>query len=167
MADEYVNFIVQHAIPKSMTLDEIRHATDNDRVLKALRAAIRLNRWDAETVKPFRQVKEELSINRSNIVLRGSTIVIPESLHQKAIYLAHTSHQGLEKTKALLREKVWFPGIDSLVKDTITKCRLCQSVGKPSPPEPLHMTENPVAPWHKINIDFLVHFHLAIYFWLS
>ena len=36
MADEYVNFIVQHAIPKSMTLDEIRHATGNDRVLKAL-----------------------------------------------------------------------------------------------------------------------------------
>ena len=154
MADEYVNFIVRHAIPKSMTLDEIRHATDNDRVLKALRAAIRLNRWDAETVKPFRQVKEELLIDRSNIVLRGSRIVIPESLHQKAIDLAHTSHQGLEKTKALLREKIWFPGIDSLVKDTITKCRPCQAVGKPNPPEPLHMTENPGAPWHKINIDF-------------
>ena len=43
MVDEYVNFIVQHAIPKSMTLDEIREATEKDRVLKALRAAIRLN----------------------------------------------------------------------------------------------------------------------------
>ena len=106
MADEYVNFIVQHAIPKSMTLDEIREATDKDRVLKALRAAIRLNRWDTDTVKPFRSVKGELSIDVSNIILRGSRIVIPASLHKKAVDLAHVSHQGLEKTKALLREKI-------------------------------------------------------------
>ena len=52
MADEYVNFIVQHAIPKSMTLDEIREATNKDRVLN------------------------ELSIDVSNIILRGSKIVI-------------------------------------------------------------------------------------------
>ena len=53
MADEYVYFIVQNAVPKSMTLSEIREETDKDRVLKALRTAIRLNRWDADTVKPF------------------------------------------------------------------------------------------------------------------
>eukprot|EP00794_Sanderia_malayensis_P014704 gene14704-biopygen11798 len=108
MADEYVNFILQHAIPKSMTLDEIREATDNDRVLKALRAAIRLNRWDTDTVKSFLSVKDELSIGTSNIILRGSRIVIPASLQKKAVDLAHACHQGLEKTKALLREKIWF-----------------------------------------------------------
>ena len=155
MADEYVHFILQHAFPKLMTLDEIREATDKNRVPKALRAAIRLNRWDTDTVKPFRSVKDELSIDVSNIILRGSRIVIPEALHKKAVDLDHTSHQGVKKTKALVREKIWFPGNDSLVKKTIAKCRLCQSVGKPSPPEPLHMTEMPSAPWHKINIDFL------------
>ena len=155
IADEYVHFIVQNAVPKSMTLSEIREETDKDRVLKALRAAIRLNRWDADTVKPFRPVKDELSIDSSNIILRGARIVIPESLHKKAVDLAHVSHQGLEKTKALLREKIWFPGIDVLVKETITKCVPCQAVGRSSPPEPLHMTEMPSAPWQKINIDFL------------
>eukprot|EP00795_Rhopilema_esculentum_P014498 gene14498-biopygen4276 len=155
MADEYVHFIVQNAVPKSMTLSEIREETDKDRVLKALRAAIRLNRWDADTVKPFRPVKDELSIDSSNIILRGARIVIPEYLHKKAVDLAHVSHQGLEKTKALLREKIWFPGIDVLVKETITKCMPCQAVGRSSPPEPLHMTEMSSAPWQKINIDFL------------
>ena len=75
-------------------------------------------------------------------------------MHKKVVDIAHISHQGLEKTKALLPEKIWFPGIDSLVKETITKFRPCQSVGKPNPPEPLYMTEMPSAPWHKINIDF-------------
>lgn len=31
------------------------------------------------------------------------------------VHLAHRGHQGIVKTKQLLREKVWFPGIDSLV----------------------------------------------------
>ena len=53
-----------------------------------------------------------------------------------------------------MHEKIWFPGIDSLVKETITKCQPCQSFGKPNPPQPLHMTEMPSAPWHKSNIDF-------------
>ena len=53
VADEYVNFITEFAVPKSMTLDEVREATDQDHVLKAVRASIRLNKWDTDTVKPF------------------------------------------------------------------------------------------------------------------
>jgi len=37
-------------------------------------------------------------------------IVIPTAL--KVIQLAHEGHQGIVKTKALLRSKVWFPNID-------------------------------------------------------
>ena len=33
MADAYVNFIVQHSIPRSMTLDEIKGATLKDLIL--------------------------------------------------------------------------------------------------------------------------------------
>ncbi len=47
------------------------------------------------------------------MILRGSRIFI---LQQKAIDIAHESHQGLVKTKSLLREKVWFPGIDEMTK---------------------------------------------------
>ena len=69
------------------------------------------------------------------VVLRGTRIVIPQSLQQRAINLAHESHLGLTKTKALLREKIWFPNIDKLVENTIGKCLPCQAVGKQQPPE--------------------------------
>ena len=36
--------------------------------------------------------------------------------------LAHEGHQGLVKTKALIRERVWFPGIDRLVEQTVESC---------------------------------------------
>ena len=88
------------------------------------------------------------------IILRGSRIVLPESLQQRAIDLAHETHPGLTKTKALIREKIWFPDIDKLVKNTINRCIACQATGRPNPPEPLAMTDMPNGPWETIHVDF-------------
>ena len=40
MTAEYINFIVDSSVPKAMTLAEIINATNEDRTLKGLRAAI-------------------------------------------------------------------------------------------------------------------------------
>ena len=105
ITEAYVNFVARNAVPKAMTLEEIQQATNNDQAMKGLRASIRLNQWDNDIVKPYKSVKDELTVTSENIILRGTRILIPESLQQKAIELAHQSHQRLAKTKALLREK--------------------------------------------------------------
>ena len=121
ITEAHANFVARNAVPKAMTLTEIQEATNNNQTMKGLRASIRLNQWDNDIVKPYKSVKDELTVTSENIILRGTTIVIPESLQQKAIDLAHESHQGLAKTKALLREKVWFPGIDEATKKMIDR----------------------------------------------
>ena len=68
---------------------------------------------------------------------------MPKSLQQRAIDIAHETHLGLTKTKALIREKIWFPNIDKMVKDTVDRCIACQAVSRTSPPEPLTVTEMP------------------------
>ncbi|XP_065058440.1 uncharacterized protein K02A2.6-like [Rhopilema esculentum] len=153
MTEEYVNFITEHSVPKAMTLKEIADATSEDHALKGLRAAIRLNQWSS-IAKSFSSCKDEYTIGKGNIILRGTRIVIPNSLQQKAIDLAHESHQGLSKTKALLREKVWFPAIDEMVKKTIDSCIACQAVGQAAPPEPMQPSDMPSGPWEKLHIDF-------------
>ena len=71
-------------------------------------------------MKACEKIKTELTLNEHDgIILRGSRIVLPESLRLKAIQIAHAGHQGLVKTKQLLREKVWYPGIDKLGKHTV------------------------------------------------
>ena len=154
MADEYVNLLALSAVPKAMTMSEIQKATDEDRGLQHLRAAVRCNQWEGDSVKAYKDFKDEFTITAQNIILRGSRIVIPESLRQRAIDLAHDTHQGLVKTKALLREKVWFPGIDRLVKETIDRCIPCQATGQQNPPEPLQMSDMPQGPWQKVHADF-------------
>ena len=154
ISEEYVNCVTKHAVPRAMTLKEIIEATNADKTLNDLRAAIRLNRWDSDIVAPFRKVKDELTVTPENIILRGTRIVLPEVLKQRAVDIAHESHQGLSKVKALLRTKTWFPGIDNLAKRTVDQCIPCQATGKPNNPEPLRMTDMPSGPWQKVHLNF-------------
>ena len=154
IAENYVNFVVDSSTPKAMTLAEIVKATNEDRTLKGLLAAIRLNKWDLVVVKEYKHMKDERSISLHGLILRGNSMVVPHSLRQRAVDIAHEAHLVIQKTKALLREKVWFPQVDSVVKNTIEKCITCQAVANPSPPEPLAMTQMRTSQWEVLNIDF-------------
>ena len=158
MTAEYINFIVDSSVPKAMTLAEIIKATNEDRMLKGLRATIRLNKRDSVVVKEYKHIKDEISISSHGLILRGTRIVVPHSLRQRAVDIAHDAHLGIQKTKPLLRERVCFPQIHNVVKNTIEKCITCQAVASPNPPEPLAMKQMPKSQWEVLNIDFLDRF---------
>ena len=60
ISEECVNFLTKQTVPHAMTLKEIIEATNADKTLNGLRAAIRLNRWDSDIVAPFRKVNYPL-----------------------------------------------------------------------------------------------------------
>ena len=104
---------------------------------------------------PSKKIKNELTVTATDdIVLRGSRIVVPHSLQVRAISLAHEGHQGVVKTKKLIREKIWFPGIDRQVESMIAGCLPCQVVVPNHTQEPLCMSELPSSPWEKVGVDF-------------
>ncbi len=88
-----------------MTLEEIARETKADTTLQRLHAAIRLNMWDSDFLKPYQSIKDEITVGELGIILRGRRIIIPPSLYQRAVDIAHENHQGLSKTKALLVEE--------------------------------------------------------------
>jgi transposase InsO family protein len=108
---------------------------------------------DAE-VKPFLNVSEELSISKSGLILRNSLIVVPKLLQEKVLALAHEGHQGIDKTKRLLRDRVWFPGLDLAVERLVRDCGACQLVSGGNYPEPIRSTEFPKRPWENLAMDF-------------
>ena len=106
IAEAYVNFIVNHATPKSMTIDEIKEKTIKDPTLIKVRESLLSGNWDNKDkdIQPFLKCANELTLNKSqNIILKGTRIVIPKSLQETATKLAYVGHQGIEKTKSLLR----------------------------------------------------------------
>ena len=150
-AEEYVNFVSMHAVPKALTLEEIKEATKADTTLQAVIQAVQTKQWhntklqprvDRKSVECFFHIQNELSVNSDqSLLLCGTRIVIPSKLQNHVIDLAHEGHQGISRTKQLLREKVWFPTIDKQVEEKVSCCLACQVTTNTSNIEPLCMPE--------------------------
>ena len=157
IAEAHVNFVISHAIPKSMTMDEIKDATARDPILNRVRKSMQSGRWDDQDpeLKPYKLCADELTLNQSeDILLKGTRLVIPAELQERATALGHVGHQGIEKTKSLLREKIWYPNMDKRVQEMIDKCVACQAVGQGNSPQPMEITPTSDAPWESVAIDF-------------
>ena len=81
-------------------------------------------------------------MHKKTSFLRGTRLVLPAFLHNKAINLAPTGHLGIVKTKELLRENVWFPGMDDMVEKAIQHCIPCQAATAGNHMEPLSMSKH-------------------------
>ena len=144
------------ALPSTLTLIDISKATAQDESLCALKNALsnRAN-WNDLKLKPFKQIKNKIAIDHDHqVLLWGSRIIIPISLQKQVIKIAHQGHQGIAKTKARLREAVWFPNLDKHVRSELEHCLACQATSQPNRPEPINVTRIPDSPWDKVKIDF-------------
>ena len=163
MADEYVNFTVVSTLPKAITLDEVEQATLKYNVIQQVVKAVSDGHWrsikkSADTkLKSFYNLRHELTVApNAKIVMRGSCSVIPATLQERSVALAHEMHQGIVKTKTLLLEKVWFPCIGQMTDNVIAikRCVPCQSATPRTAYEPLNMTPLPETPWRELSTDF-------------
>ena len=152
--EHFINSIVYDAIPKSVTLEEIQEMSRNDEILKNVKEQISTEKWSkSPEYKPFFLNRKELWI-KHDIILKGTKLVIPTELRQRILATAHQHHLGIVKTKGLLREKVWWPGIDQEVEKMIKECHACQVTGSSKVNyEPLEATKIPSKNWHTVALD--------------
>jgi len=154
VAEEYINFVASMASPVAMDISTIKEHTKSDELLQSVIESLRTGNWTTDT-KAFHKVRSELSVTGDeSLILRGTRIIVPTQLQQRAIDLAHEGHQGIVKSKQLLRTKVWFPGIDALMEKTVNECIACQANSPSKTQAPLMMTELSPHPWHTIALDF-------------
>jgi hypothetical protein len=164
IAEEYVTYITVTSTPKALTVQEIEEATKADATLQAVSKAIETGNWqegpkqsdvDSVAYTAWQKVKEELTVGvTAQIILRGTRIAVPRKLQERVVNLAHEGHQGVVKTKSLLREKVWFPSIDKLVEKKVESCCAFFISTPESKREPLKMSPLPKAPWSEVSMDF-------------
>ena len=152
--EHFINSIVYDAVPKSVTLEEIQEMSRNDEILKNVKEQISTEKWSkSPDYKPFFLNRKELWI-KDDIILKGTKLVIPTELRQRVLATAHQHHLGIVKTKGLLREKVWWPGIDQEVEKMIKECHACQVTGSSKVNyEPLEATKIPSTNWHTVALD--------------
>lgn len=151
-SEYYVNWIAEQATPKALQTAEIIEHALKDNTVQALKTAIYENTWTDE-LKPFKIFETELCF-AGEILLRGSRIVMPESLRERTMEIAHEGHPGMSIMKRRLRSKVWWPKMDQQVEAFVKKCRGCTLVSAPPAPEPMQRKQLPDRPWEHLAIDF-------------
>ena len=158
MADEYVRYVTRQAIPKSISAAKIAEETKKDLDFKYIMSAIATGKWyplTTSAIKSFHLVKEELTVTSEGIILRGTRICIPPSLQQRVLKQAHDGHMGINRTKALLRTRVWFPTIDAAVEKMIKNCLPWKAASStPQQRDPIVMSKLPEYPWQQLSMDF-------------
>ena len=150
----YSSCIASEAIPAALTPQEVERASEQDPTLQLVRQAVTSGDWSGLSGTMYKALAEELWV-LGQLVLRGNRIFMPESLWKHTIALAHEGHRGMTRTKARLREKVWWPNMDKQVEQSIKACHPCQLVGPRSKDEPVRSTMLPEGPWSDIAVDLL------------
>ena len=102
-----------------MNIDEILSETAKDKDLQTVIHSIKSESWNKsysnKTLDTFSRCKNKLTVvnlKNGQVLLHETKLVIPTSLQNKVIAIAHEGHQGIVRTKQLLREDVYFPGVD-------------------------------------------------------
>ena len=162
MAAQYANFIAPASIPRAIKIDDAKQAAENDDMMQGVIALFRNGRWfqikktDVATTRECYNVRNELTVTDDNILLCGKNIVISASLIHQVVALAHEGHQGIVKTKELLRSKVWFPQMNDIAESAVRRCFAVQCTQNSNPHlEPMQMSDMPGGAWRNLSIDFL------------
>ena len=141
-----------------VVLRSIHEATLKDEILQDVRKRMKSNDWEQHKnrpeLKPYYLVRHEL-FRAKGLLLRNRQIVIPEELQKQVIAAAHSmGHFGMTRTKQMLRAKYWFPRLNSMVEDMITRCYQCQISNTDNKQEPVKPSEIPEIAWHTLAVDF-------------
>ncbi|XP_059096765.1 uncharacterized protein K02A2.6-like [Tigriopus californicus] len=101
----------------------------------------------------FKKVANELSVD-SDLVLRGSRIVVPPPAIKDVLNMLHSSHQGVERTKRRARQIVFWPGFSSDIANMVESCSECAYFRPSNQPEPLIQADHPSRPFEMVTADF-------------
>ena len=138
-------------------LKEISEATATDNVIQSVMNLISEN-WPISKrrlpteVLPFWSIKDQLSFH-DGIIYKGDRIVVPATLRKSLTEKLHQAHMGVESTLRRAYTSLWWPGMNSQLKQFISSCQVCQSFQRNNHKETLTSHSIPDRTWSKIGAD--------------
>ena len=142
---------------RKASLDDIRKESLRDSTMQALQKVIREG-WPEtkidlpNDVTPYFNVRDELSA-QDGIIFKGDRCVVPKSLRPEVLSRIHRSHIGVEGCLRRARESVFWPGMNTAVKNFVRQCETCRTFEISQQKETLHPHEVPDRPWSKVGVD--------------
>ena len=103
-------------------------------------------------VRDFWNIREELTI-QNGIIYKGHRVVVPKQMRPEILGRIHFSHLGAESCLRKARDIVYWPHMNTDIKEEVGKCAVCNEFADSQQKEPLMTHEIPSRPWSKLGID--------------
>ena len=142
-----------------ISLAEIARETHTDVVLSRVVEMVRkgsksADRQDCDKVRKFNPILTELTLTGNGILLKGERIVLPESMKDMAMQLAHMgSYPGRCGIERRLRFHFFFHGMYDKVKKFVQQCKECSLFVDKKTKEPIAHHTVPLKAWETVAID--------------
>ena len=108
----------------------LKDETLRDPVLNALKEVIYNGGPDTvkelpSDLRAYWSFRDELAVE-AGVIFKGRQILVPPSMQKDILKQLHSGHQGVEKTRRLARESVYWVKINSDIDNTCNSCESCQ-----------------------------------------
>ena len=144
-------------IPEWVSISQIQQTSTQDDHLQCLKGFI-IAGWPSTKEelhtawKLYWSYRDELVVI-DTVMLKGRHIIIPTSLKQQVLDQHHTNHMGIEKTKLLTHESVYWSDVNVDIEKYITSCASCLEFQQTQPKEKIIHNDIPLRPWEVFGAD--------------
>jgi transposase InsO family protein len=103
-------------------------------------------------VHPYHWVSSEIAMEKG-LLMRGSRIIIPNSLQQEMLDKVHEGHQGITKGRERARESIWWPRLSRRLEEVVSQKLHEVLQAQAQRAEPMISSPLPELPWQKVGTD--------------
>jgi hypothetical protein len=123
-------------------LDAFKKAAADDILYQQVKEALELRKNvdslpTTHPAKAYKDMWHQLSLEQGLICREGHMLIVPKPLQEDILTKAHSMHQGINKSKAFLRKKYFFIGMNNQIETEVGQCPLCQLYMASQPSQPI------------------------------
>lgn len=135
----------------------LQKATEHDPVMQTLKSMILIG-WPQErdavpiSIREYWNFREYLTL-QNGILFKSERIIVPKALRPEIISRLHSSHQGIESCLCKARDRVYWPAMNTNIKEAVTKCEVCAEFQARNASLPMQTHPIPDRPWSRVAAD--------------
>ena len=106
-------------------------------------------------LRPYWSYRDEIGIS-DGVIFKGKQIIIPDVMRSDIVHQLDAAHLGIEKTRLLMLESVYWPNIYKDIETMVKCCAVCQESQAEHRQQHLLAHVVPSTPWTKVASDMFL-----------
>jgi len=135
----------------------MRNHLSDDTVMQALKQIV-LKGWPnrktevPNSVHEYWNFRDEISVH-DGLLFRGNQVIVPKAMRSDIIKQIHSGHLGMEACVRRACDILYWPGMQSDVRQSVTQCKICNEHKPEQARQPMISQPTPDRLWSIVSAD--------------